>query len=55
MKKSNLIGMLWGFYLGATLTGLAGVRIFDVKWWIIIMPTILLVNWEKRTYKDEDN
>jgi hypothetical protein len=55
MRKSTLIRMFWGFYLGATVTGLAGVGFFDIRWWIIVMPTIFLANWERKTYDEENN
>lgn len=54
MRKSALINMFWGFYLGSTLTGIAGISFFDVRWWIITMPTIFLITWEKKV-RDEEN
>jgi hypothetical protein len=54
MKKSTLIAMFWGFYLGATITGMFGAGLMDARWWIVVIPTILLVQWEKRAYHDEN-
>jgi hypothetical protein len=54
MKKSTLIGMFWGFYLGATITGLFGAGLSDPRWWIVVMPVIILTQWEKRTFNDEN-
>ena len=47
--------MFWGFYLGATVTGLTGAGLTDVRWWIIVMPTIALATWEKNVYDKENN
>jgi len=54
MKKSTLIGMFWAFYLGATVTGFFGAGLTDIRWWITVMPVILLTNWEKITYNKEN-
>jgi hypothetical protein len=55
MKKSTLISAFWGFYLGSTITGLTGVGLSDLRWWIIVIPTVILVEWAKQTYNNENN
>ena len=54
MKKSTLIGMLAGFYFGATLTVFTGAGLSDWRWYAIVLPTIALFTWEKNEYKKED-
>jgi len=54
MKKSTLIGMFGGFYFGSIVTGLTGIGLSDIRWWIIVIPTIALFTWEKNEYKKED-
>jgi hypothetical protein len=45
MKKSTIISSLFGFYLGYILTALFGVGLSDWRWWIVIVPSILLSTW----------
>jgi hypothetical protein len=45
MKKSTIISSLFGFYLGYILTALFGVGLSDWRWWIVILPSILLSTW----------
>jgi hypothetical protein len=54
MKRSTLIGMLAGFYFGATLTVFTGIGFTDWRWWVIVIPTIALFQWEKNAIKNED-
>lgn len=35
----------WAFYLGASLTAFGGVSIIQWQWWVIIVPTIVLMNF----------
>ena len=55
MKKSTLIGMFWGFYLGAAITGFFGAGLTDIRWWLTFVPVVLLTTWEKRTFNEENN
>ena len=34
----------WAFYLGASLTAFGGVSVIQWQWWVIIVPTIVLMN-----------
>jgi len=54
MKKSTLIGMLAGFYFGATLTVFTGAGLSDPRWYAIVLPTIILFQWKENTSKKED-
>jgi hypothetical protein len=54
MKKSNLIGAFAGFYFGAVLTALTEVGLSDLRWYIIVLPTILLFQWKENVSKNED-
>jgi len=54
MKKSTLIGMFAGFYFGAILTVLTGVGLSDPRWYAIVLPTLLLFQWERNVSKNED-
>lgn len=54
MKKSNLIGMFAGFYFGATLTAFTGIGLSDWRWYVIVLPTLLLFQWKENASKKED-
>jgi hypothetical protein len=45
MKRSTLVSAILGFYLGFMVTALFGSGITDLKWWLVVIPTILLSNW----------
>jgi hypothetical protein len=45
MKKSTIISSLLGFYLGYIPTALFGVGLSDWRWWIVVVPSILLSTW----------
>jgi hypothetical protein len=40
--KQNVKMGLWAIWLSGSLTWLTGLNFLDLKWWAIILPTIIL-------------
>jgi len=52
MKKSLIYGVIWSSWLGYWLGDL-GVHCYQLKFWIIFMPIVILANQEtKRTVEE---
>ena len=43
-----LINYSWCIWLGGTL-GLLGINVNSWKWWVIVVPIVILVNLSKGT------
>ena len=55
MKKSTWIGALAGFYLGFTISLFFNVTYTDWRWWVMVIPTVLLMNWMADAKSKEEN
>ena len=53
MKKHKLIGLIAAFYLGYCTGLFTNYSFLDWQWWIIVVPTIILFNFEKFLYKND--
>lgn len=36
-----------GFYLGASLTAVAGINYSQIGFWVIVVPTVVLFLWKE--------
>ena len=54
MKRSTLIKSFLGFYLGFMVTALFGANLSDWRWWVFVIPTILLTEWATREQSKEN-
>lgn len=53
MKKSTTYGFLWAAWLGWWV-GALGVHIYEIKFWIIFMPIVILVGLEADSRVEEE-
>ena len=54
MKRSVLIKMAAGFYLGAVPGILWGSTFTDWRWWLLVIPAILLFEAGARAQSEEN-
>jgi hypothetical protein len=40
--KKRLIRILYGSYLGGSISMVFNVGILDWRWWIVLLPTVIL-------------
>ena len=45
------IVMLWVFYLGFIIIALTGIDLFNWKYWVIMLPTMLLEIFLRNKYE----
>lgn len=53
MKKHTIIGALAGFYLGFITSLFTNYGFFDWRWWVMVIPTIILFGLEKQLFKND--
>jgi len=39
---NSILKYAWCFYFGAIL-GICDITLYNIKWWIIIVPTLILI------------
>ncbi len=54
MKRSTIIGMLAGGYLGGALVWFTDLTVGDWQWWAILIPTLILFEL-KVSFKEESD
>jgi hypothetical protein len=35
-------GYIGGFWLGFSLSAFCNINLFDIEWWLVVVPTIIL-------------
>ena len=55
MKRSTLIKMAAGFYLGAAPGILYGSTFKDWRWWLLVIPTMFLFEIGAKTQSEEND
>ena len=54
MKPSTMIKAMAGFYLGAAPGILWGITYTDWRWWLLVMPTVILFSIADKTQREEN-
>jgi hypothetical protein len=55
MKKSLLVKMIAGAYMGGAISLLFGTSLTEWKWWVFFLPTVVLYEIGAQIQSEENN